>query len=247
MKRIVIVAGLLLGGCSNPAADNLGYSIETLRARGPFAYHDAQLALYDLSVAMAPIDMNTREGVSNPHFLNVCSPLSPEGAEAAAAANAAGGSLDVAAPQVGLQAGASGDYRNSGMRVVTERRWNKTQGVILFESYRFALCEAWRNKQLDQNPLSADVIAGMLTQAYNKALAASEAEVQTEGWKMRNEGIVQVTYPTAPVINIDKAEHGTFNNELLPLLQPKPAVQPPAELSASEPAAVAPDPAPAAE
>lgn len=217
MRTNQLVLLLFLAGCGNPAAGDLGYSVETLRARGPLAYHDAQLAFYDLSVAMTPIDMNTRKDVNNQHFLNVCNPLSPEGAEAAAAANAAGGSVDVAAPQVGLQAGASGDYRNSGLRLVTERRWNKTQGALIFESYRFALCEAWRNKQLDNQPLTAREIVDTLTSAYEKALAAASAEVATDGWAKRNEGIVKVEYPSAPTINIDKAEHGTFNNTPIPL------------------------------
>jgi hypothetical protein len=226
MRYVAVVLILIVAGCGNPSGGGPKVVVETLRPLGIFQSHDAQLIGQDASTVTSPINMSLRKETP-PHFLNYCSPLSPEGVESAAASAAGGGALDVSAPGLPVQGKVEGYGSQSGTRIVFPRPWHKTQSVILFESYRFALCEAWRNNQLD-NDARKNQIIDLLTTAYVNALKYSDAEIRSEGWANRNEGMtVQITSPTAPTLPQQELHPPKFNDTPIPVPVPEELPAPP--------------------
>lgn len=189
-----------LQGCL-PSAGGPDMAVETIRPVGLLgANHAVTMIGNDASTVVSPVNLAT-ETNANPHYANYCSALSPEGVEAAAAATATSGALDVALPS-GPEIGGKGEHKQSASRLVLPRPWNKTQGIVLFESYRFALCEAWRNKMLD-NPEDRQMTLAALNAAFGAALQSTNAEVETDGWKARNQGVtIQYQMPTPPTVDL---------------------------------------------
>ena len=229
-SQIVVIAPIFLAACGNlfGAGGGDDMHIETIRPEGLLGSpHTVTLESHEAHTVVSPVILADGTGGGNPHYANYCSPLSPEAVEAAAAASAMSGSLEIAMPS-GVTGGGSASYQQANTRVVIPRPWNKTQGAVMFESFRFALCEAWRNHMLDDwveqqkagMQQSSMAVAAKPTQstgepgqlaaappanfldllygAYKLALASADKEIDTPAWKERNQHVTLDYAPPNP-------------------------------------------------